>query len=93
MSIAVAKERVQNIRAHAQQVIDQFDRLLQRLGKQTAGAGLYQEGWQRVLLRSKPVEAAIRNRRRPLLNSANETWVETIAACAGRGRESEVSVT
>ena len=31
VSIAVAKERVQNIRAHAQQVIDQFDRLMRDL--------------------------------------------------------------
>ena len=29
--IAVAKERIQNIRAHAQQVMDQFDRLMHDL--------------------------------------------------------------
>ena len=76
--IAVAKERVQNIRAHAQQVIDQFDRLLDDLERKPLVRAFIKKGGRTTAA----VEPPVLEPPPTTLNSANETWVESIAAPA-----------
>jgi hypothetical protein len=58
--IAAAKERVQNIRAHAQQVIDQFDRLMRDLeGKPLVRAHIKKGGTTAAAVESAVVESAV----------------------------------
>jgi hypothetical protein len=72
VSIPVAKERIQNIRAHAQQVIDQFDRLMHDLaGKPLVRAHIKKGGNVAAAVEPPVVEPPPTT-----LNSANETWVE-----------------
>ena len=79
--IAVAKERVQNIRAHAQQVIDQFDRLLHDLeSKPLVRAYIKKGGKHDCCGRSPP---SCMEPPPTTLNSANETWVEVNRRPAG----------
>jgi hypothetical protein len=74
--IAVAKERVQNIRAHAQQVIDQFDRLMRDLESKPLVRAYIKKGGPATVA----VEPPVLEPPPTLLNSTNETWVEEIAA-------------
>ena len=74
--ITVAKERVQNIRAHAQQVMDQFDRLMRDLESKPLVRAYIKKGGKTI----SAVEPPVMEPPPTTLNSANETWVETIAA-------------
>ncbi len=74
--ITVAKERVQNKRSHAQQVIDQFDRLMRDLeSKPLVRAYIKKRGQAPAAVESPVLEPPP-----TLVNSANETWVEESAA-------------
>ncbi len=74
--IAVAKERVQNIRAHAQQVIDQFDRLLRDLeSKPLVRAHIKKGGRTPAVVETPVVEPPPTT-----LGSTSETLVEAKAA-------------
>ena len=61
--IAVAKERIQNIRAHAQQVIDQFDRLMHDLESKPLVRAYIKKGGNTAAAVEAPVEAWNRHRR------------------------------
>jgi hypothetical protein len=72
VSLGVAKERVQNIRGHAQQVIDQFDRLLRDLESKPLVRAYIKKGG----IKTAAVEPPVEEPSPTILNSANETWVE-----------------
>src|SRR6476469_4698910 len=80
--ISVAKERVQNIRGHAQQVMDQFDRLMRDLENKPLVRAYIKKGGKAVAAIEVPAEVPVMEPPPTTLNSANETWVETIAAPA-----------
>lgn len=73
VSIAAAKERIQNIRVHAQQVIDQFDRLLGDLESKPLVRAFIKKGGTTAAA----VEPTVVEPPPTILNSANETRVET----------------
>jgi len=73
VSLAIAKERVQNVRGHAQQVIDQFDRLLHNLESKPLVRAYIKKGGSKTAVVEPPGEEPPPT----TLNSANETWVET----------------
>jgi hypothetical protein len=73
--IAVAKERIQNIRSHAQQVMDQFDRLLNDLESKPLVRAYIKKGGRATV----EVEAPVVEPPPTILNSANETRVEAAA--------------
>jgi hypothetical protein len=74
VSLAVAKERIQNIRAHAQQVMDQFQRLLNDLeSKPLVRAHLKKRGAAIAV-----VEPAEDQPPPTTLSSASETRVEAV---------------
>jgi hypothetical protein len=77
ISLTTAKERVQNIRTHAQQVLDQFSRLLSDLESKPLVRAFIKKGGRGVVAIETPVEAAIEEPPPTTLNSATETWVET----------------
>src|SRR4051812_3762012 len=74
--IAAAKERVQNIRSHAQQVMDQFDRLMQDLESKPLVRAYIKKGGRPTAA----VEAPVVEPPPTVLNSANETRVVATAA-------------
>jgi hypothetical protein len=74
--IAVAKERIQNMRAHAQQLIDQFDRLLHDLESKPLVRAYIKRGGATIAA----VEAPVVEPPPTVLNSANETLIEPSAA-------------
>jgi hypothetical protein len=73
--IAAAKERIQNIRSHAQQVMDQFDRLLKDLESKPLVRAYIKKGGMTTALGEAPVVEPPPT----ILNSANETMVELAA--------------
>src|SRR4051812_31124919 len=73
--IAAAKERIQNIRAHARQVMDQFDRLLQDLESKPLVRAYIRKGGRTAA----ELEAPIVEPPPTILNSANETRLESAA--------------
>jgi len=74
--IAAAKERVQNVRAHAQQVVDQFDWLMRDLESKPLVRAFIKKGGRTTAA----VEAPVEEPPPTILNSANETRVEAIVA-------------
>jgi hypothetical protein len=72
VSISVAKERVQNIRAHAQQVMDQFDRLLRDLESKPLVRAFIRKGSSAAVV----VEPRVEEPPPTVLASTSETWVE-----------------
>jgi hypothetical protein len=77
VSLTIAKERVQNIRAHAQQVLDQFNRLLSDLESKPLVRAFIKKGGGDAVAAEKPVEAVFKEPSPTTLNSAAETQVET----------------
>src|SRR4051812_10040311 len=77
VSLTVAKERVQNIRAHAQQVLDQFNRLLSDLESKPLVRAFIKKGGRAAAAVEKPFETKIQEPPPTTLNSATETRLET----------------
>ena len=80
--IAAAKERVQNIRAHAQQVMDQFDRLMRDLESKPLVRAYIKKGGSATCRRAASRRTASRwNRRRPLsIARMKRGWKPAMAA-------------
>jgi hypothetical protein len=79
VSLTVAKERVQNIRAHAQQVLDQFNRLLSDLESKPLVRAFIKKGGRAAAATEIPADAVIQEPPPTTLKSTTETWVETSA--------------
>jgi hypothetical protein len=89
LSLPAAKERVQRIRIHAQEVIDHFDRLLQDLqSKPLVRAHIKKASGSSMIVRQLPAEAPPTT-----IKSTNETWVEaTSEPAAGPVPEPPVEI-
>ena len=74
--IAAAKERIQNMRAHAQQVVDQFDWLMRDLESKPLVRAFIKKGGRTTAA----VESPVVEPPPTILNSANETRVEATVA-------------
>jgi hypothetical protein len=74
VALPVAKERVQRIRTHAQEVIDHFDRLFQDLQRKPLVRAHIRKGDNRSAA-SEPIQVEASP---TTINSANETWVESV---------------
>lgn len=75
VSLAVAKERIQNIRSHAQQVMDQFERLMRDLESKPLVRAFIKKG----LRANSAVEPTEVEPPPTSVNNANETRVEVAA--------------
>jgi hypothetical protein len=78
LSLSAAKERVQRIRTHAQEVIDHFDRLFQDLQSKPL-VRAHNRKASRPSLLAEPIAVEPPP---TTINSANETWVESGAEAA-----------
>ena len=81
--VSVAKENIQSMRAHAQQIIEEFDRLRRDLENKPLVRAHFKKGGSAVAAISPPVEEATPT----ILNTTNETQLDANLPSAIRSRD------